>query len=64
MLRTFNLHNKNAGTQNICLINNQVTYPFFISNEYIDFSESIWIFLPSFDVYENTVFETKLPCNF
>ena len=29
------------------LMNNQVTYLFFISNEFIDLSESIWIF-PSF----------------
>ena len=27
-----------------CRIINQVAYPFFISNEFIDFSASIWIF--------------------
>ena len=42
------------GKQNNCLINNQVTCPFFISNEFIDFSESVWIF-----VFQNTVFEKK-----
>ena len=26
-----------------CLINNQVTYPCFISDEFINFSESLWI---------------------
>ena len=29
------------GEQNHCLISGEVTYPFFISNEFIDFSESI-----------------------
>ena len=39
--RTFILHNINAekflqiGGQNNCLINNQVTYPFSVSNESI-----------------------------
>ena len=31
-----------------CFINNQVTYPIFISNEFSDFLESIWIFLLRF----------------
>ena len=29
--------------KNNFLINNQVAYPFFISNEFNDFLESIWI---------------------
>ena len=27
-----------------CPLNNELTYLFFISNEFIDFLESIWIF--------------------
>ena len=48
MSRKFILHNNNVEVikklqKNNCLINNQVTFPFFISNESIDFSEFIWI---------------------
>ena len=32
------------GEKKDCSINNQVTYPLFISNEFINFWESIWIF--------------------
>ena len=32
------------GQKNISSMNNQVAYPFFISNKFIDFSESLWIF--------------------
>ena len=32
------------GKRNNCLINNHVTYIFFISNEFIDFLESMRIF--------------------
>ena len=46
--------------KNNCLKNNQETYPFFISNEFIDFSQSIWIF-QFFYVYENIVLKKKLP---
>ena len=55
MSRTFILHTNNNNNnnnnaeklkiivKNNFLINNQVTYPFFITNKFIDFSESIWI---------------------
>ena len=64
MSRKFILHNNNAEVikklqKNNCLINNQVTFPFFISNESIDFSEFIWIF-QFFHFYENTVFAQSL----
>ena len=48
--KTYILHNNNNAEKLFkkckkkCPINNQVTYLFFISNEFIDFSESIWIF--------------------
>ena len=52
MLKTFILHENNNAIKFFimsrmknCLIYNQVTYPFFRSNEFIHFSESIWIFL-------------------
>ena len=51
ILRIFTLHNNNAEKlltnryKNYCLINNQVTDPFCISNEVIDFSESIFFFI-------------------
>ena len=44
------LHENNAEKllkncqNNNCAINNPVTFHFFIPNEFIDFSESIWIF--------------------
>ena len=51
MSRTFILHTNNNNNNNAeklkiivknnFLINNQVTYPFFITNKFIDFSESI-----------------------
>ena len=31
--------------QNYCSINDKATYPFFISNEFTDFLDSIWFFL-------------------
>ena len=53
------LHNNNAKKlltnsqkKNSYLINNQVTHPFDISNEFIDFLESIWIFSIFFYVFE------------
>ena len=39
-------------------INNQVTYPFFSPNEFIDFSESIWIF-PIFFKFMTIPFSKK-----
>ena len=48
--RTFILHNNNAKNlltnvkQKNCSINNQVVFPFFISNAFIDFSEFMRIF--------------------
>ena len=39
-------------------INNQVTYPSFIAHEFIDFSESIWIYsFFSQYIFDNTVRE-------
>ena len=35
---------KQTGKKNNRRINKQETYPFFISNEVIDFWESVWIF--------------------
>ena len=51
-----NSYAKNFSTncqKNHCSINNQVTYPFSISNEFIDFLEVIWIFSFFFYVSEN-----------
>ena len=47
MERTFPINNlirSEIGKQNNCLINNQSTYPFFISNEFIDFSQRVFTF--------------------
>ena len=34
-------------------MNNEFIYPFFISNEFIDFLKSIWIFPIFFYIFEN-----------
>ena len=44
--------------KNNCPTNSRIAFPFF-SNEFIDFSESMWNFSIFFHVYENTVFEKK-----
>ena len=49
--------------QKNCSINNQVMYPFFISKEFIDFSESKRISLIFFYVFQNTVCEKNCSYN-
>ena len=52
------MHNNNVENNNkIIMI--MSSYRFFISNQFIDFSESIWIFPIVFYVFENTIFEKK-----
>ena len=61
--RIFILHDNNNNAKKLSenwwkinfSINNQVTYLFLISNEFIHFLESIWIFFNLFNVHENTV---------
>ena len=38
--------------QNYCSINDKATYPFFISNKFTDFLDSIWFFLIAIYVFE------------